>query len=146
MKKVIVCGGRRYANRSFVKKILDISHSSITISCVVHGGAGAFDPDTGEVLYGADLLAGEWAMENGIKIKDYTVTSADWKRYGKRAGILRNMQMFDHENPDYVIAFPGGTGTRQMVEYALNHGKEVLDANSLKIIKPYEPPSLEDFY
>lgn len=144
MKKILVCGGRRYANYRFVDQILDIVHKSVRISCIVHGCAGKYDID-GIPIYGADILAGDWAIRNNIPVKEYPVTAEEWNRYKKRAGILRNYKMLDHENPDFIVAFPGGSGTKNMVEYSLANGKDVLDAQTLKII-PGTKPSLEDFY
>ena len=42
----------------------------------------------------------------------------DWKKYGKKAGPLRNQQMLEEGKPDLVVAFPGGNGTADMVRRA----------------------------
>ena len=103
---VIVCGGRNYKDYCRVKKVLDVVNRTYKNLRIVHGGAP-----------GADSLADRWAKECNIPVKTY---KADWKKYGKAAGPIRNKQMLDEEKPDYVIAFPGGKGTQNMVEQALN--------------------------
>lgn len=35
--------------------------------------------------------------------------------YGKRAGMMRNLNMLDVGQPDLTVAFPGGSGTEDMV-------------------------------
>ena len=43
---------------------------------------------------------------------------AHWKAHGKSAGPIRNRWMLVYAKPDYVIAFPGGVGTENMVKQA----------------------------
>lgn len=52
---------------------------------------------------------------------------ADWDKYGKRAGYLRNVQMLDEGKPDLVVAFPGGKGTAMMVKLAKERGVRVIE-------------------
>lgn len=73
---------------------------------------------------GADTVAEEWAVYQGIKTEIYP---ADWSKYGKRAGFIRNSQMLDEGNPDLVIAFPGGAGTNMMIELAREKGVKVIE-------------------
>lgn len=84
---------------------------------VVHGGAR-----------GADTLAGE-------AVRDYSwvnveVYPADWEKYGKRAGYLRNAQMADLE-PDVCLAFfktgAGNKGTQMMADLCRKRGILVIE-------------------
>jgi len=43
---------------------------------------------------------------------------ADWGKYSKSAGYIRNKQMLAEGKPDLVVAFPGGKGTANMVKLA----------------------------
>jgi len=61
---------------------------------------------------GADSLAERFAATRGWGIRRFP---ADWHRWGKRAGVLRNQQMIDEFKPDIAVAFPGGRGTADMV-------------------------------
>lgn len=56
---------------------------------------------------GTDKLALRYVIENSDKIFDYKIFYADWKKYGLRAGPIRNEEMikisthllaFEHEN------------------------------------------------
>lgn len=50
---------------------------------------------------GVDMIADEVGRELGFEIKKYP---ADWSK-GRQAGMLRNIEMLQKENPDIVIAF-----------------------------------------
>lgn len=74
--------------------------------------------------HGADELATLYAQKNNI---NYTVRYANWDKYGKAAGAVRNKEMLTLDNPDCIIAFTGGKGTAHMVEIATKAGIEVID-------------------
>jgi hypothetical protein len=111
VKKVLCCGGRKYDDRITVKRTLDGLNEQGGISMVIEGGA-----------FGADLLSREWAEYRGILV---TTVRADWGRYGPSAGPLRNSKML-LLSPDLVVAFPGGSGTQNMVMQARSAGVDVL--------------------
>jgi hypothetical protein len=67
---------------------------------------------------GADTLAGEWAKARGITV---LACPADWKKWGKMAGPIRNKEMLTY-TPDGVVALPGGKGTEDMVMQAVAAG------------------------
>ena len=113
--KVLVCGGRDYADKARVNEALGIVHRKCKITELIHGAAR-----------GADTLAGEWAKENGIKVSAFP---ADWEKHKKAAGPIRNQKMLDDAKPEAVVAFPGGSGTKDMLLRAQLSG--------LKIWKPY---------
>ena len=100
-KRIIVCGGRDYDNQ----KILDFALSALTQKndVIVNGGAT-----------GADRMAREWAKRNGRIPETHP---ADWSKFGKRAGPIRN-RLMAWLGADKVIAFKGGRGTMDMVRVA----------------------------
>jgi len=102
--RVLVCGGRNYRDRKRVFAVLDSVHDASKIACIIEGGAN-----------GADQIAHDWAVERGV---DWEMHPADWDRYGKLAGPLRNAHMLTR-NVDLVVAFPGGKGTSDMVTRAV---------------------------
>ena len=106
--KVLVCGGRDYADYERLYQILDDFNKGYPGLQICHGGAR-----------GADILAGGWAAERGVPC---TVFPADWGRYGRGAGPIRNKQMLDEFKPNMVIAFPGGAGTQNMIRLARKAG------------------------
>lgn len=72
---------------------------------------------------GADNISEQWAIEAGCA---NATVMADWDNYGTRAGPLRNEWMM-RLNPDLIIAFPGGTGTANMIKLAKEAGVEVIE-------------------
>lgn len=107
--KALVCGGRTYRDADTVFRVL----SGYPITHIVHGGAR-----------GADTLADQYARKAGLPVAEYR---AKWHTYGKAAGALRNAEMLADGRPHIVIAFPGGTGTADMVRRAKRAGVPVVE-------------------
>src|SRR5262245_24499598 len=110
--RVLVCGGRDYADSQTLADTMSRLRAERGISVVIAGGAR-----------GADTLAEEWAKANGIEC---IVFHADWATLGRSAGPIRNKRMLDEGRPDLVVAFPGGRGTSDMTRRALDAGIEVI--------------------
>lgn len=110
--RLIVCGGRDYANAEFVNATLDHVLESRGIACIIEGGAK-----------GADRLARAWAASRGVSVETF---NADWKKHGApAAGPIRNKQMIVEGKPHGVIAFPGDRGTANMIAQAEGYGLKV---------------------
>ena len=103
--KLAVIGSRSFHNYAFMCDIL----KWYDISSIISGGAR-----------GADKLAEQYAMEHSIPIK---VFPANWDKYGKRAGFLRNEQIIDA--CDEVVAFWDSisSGTAHSLKLAEEKGK-----------------------
>lgn len=112
-RRVLVCGGRDYADYWTVFEVLDGQHKSDPISCLIEGGA-----------LGADRFARRWATDRGVRLQTF---DADWMKYGRSAGPIRNKAMLAVGRPDLVIAFPGGRGTANMVRQAREFDIPVLE-------------------
>lgn len=71
---------------------------------------------------GADRLGERWAYENGITVEVYR---ADWDKYGKAAGMIRNSEMV--ENASALVAFWDGEsrGTADTISKAEQKGLQV---------------------
>jgi hypothetical protein len=98
-RKAIVCGGRDYADADMAEYLL----TWLAPAAIAHGDAR-----------GADRLAHDWAIRHGVVVTRYP---ADWS-LGRKAGPLRNQHMLEDFKPDFVVAFPGGRGTADMVKRA----------------------------
>lgn len=116
--RVVVSGGRDFTDKDFVYGSLDHVHSKTPITSMVQGEAD-----------GVDRLCKQWAIERGIPTIN---CAADWDKHGKKAGILRNIEMVDLHNPELAIIFPGGKGTAHMTGVVRKKG-----------LKRYIPPYKE---
>jgi hypothetical protein len=112
-KRVIVCGGRDYADVAWLDAILSTVWRKHPDAELVEGGAR-----------GADRLAAEWATARGVP---HLRVPADWDRYGKAAGPRRNEAMAALDGVVGVVAFPGGNGTKHMVRTAKARGLPVYE-------------------
>lgn len=111
-QRVLVCGGRDYDNAESLNAVLDAAHYANPIVCLIHGAAR-----------GADTLAADWALAHGVLCNAYP---ADWERDRKAAGPIRNRRMLDLGKPHLVLAFPGGSGTADMIKQATKAGVPVV--------------------
>ena len=105
--KILITGSRTWTDKKIILKALS---KQLDILYIIHGGAR-----------GADSLAGEAARELKLDVKVYP---AEWNKYGKRAGYLRNKQMLDTEKPDLVLAFhkDSSRGTQHTINLARERG------------------------
>lgn len=71
---------------------------------------------------GVDQLGEEWAERHGIPVKRFP---ADWKKYGRRAGPLRNQTMASYADALIAIWDGKSKGTRSMIDEALREKLEV---------------------
>lgn len=99
---VIIAGSRNVTEYSIVA--FAIENSKFEIDNVISGKAK-----------GVDELGEKWAKSRNIPIIEYP---ADWKKYGKSAGVIRNEQMA--KAADALIAIWDGksSGTFNMIQNA----------------------------
>lgn len=123
IKRVVIAGCRDYDNYNEAKEFIDFCICNIRKEneiVIVSGGAS-----------GADAIGEQYAKENGFKVEKHP---ADWKKYGRAAGPIRNKQMA--EISDYVICFwdNKSRGTKSMIEYAKKLNRRV----KIKIIRQFK--------
>jgi hypothetical protein len=113
--RVLVCGSRTWDDPTAMYMVLDgYSQRGSRITTLIHGKAK-----------GADLMADAWALgEEDIEIVPFP---ADWEKFGKRAGFVRNKRMLDEGKPNLVLAFVDkplaeSRGTAMMVDLARQAG------------------------
>ena len=108
MIKVIIAGTRDFNDYAFLKKNLDYFLQGINPNNeeieIVSGNAR-----------GADKLGERYAKEHNLPVKLFP---ANWDKYGKRAGYLRNQEMANYS--DMLIAFwdEKSKGTKHMIDIA----------------------------
>ena len=126
--KVLVCGGRTYGlNKEERDKIYNVLYEQLCPLPSDDGLDGSWLPphDLHIIAGGAsgvDTVAIDWAIVNWVH---FTEVRADWTKYKKAAGYIRNAEMLKL-NPDLVIAFPGGKGTANMIGLAEIAGVKVI--------------------
>lgn len=114
--RIVVAGSRTFTDMELMHTTLSpwLFRSDVTI---VHGGAK-----------GADRMAALLALDSGTACEEFP---ADWGRYGKAAGMIRNKAMVD-SGVDRVIVFYGpnpasgcgrrSAGTANTEDYARSKG------------------------
>lgn len=108
MIKVIIAGTRDFNDYAFLKKNVDYFLQGINPNNeeieIVSGNAR-----------GADKLGERYAKEHNLPVKLFP---ANWDKYGKRAGYLRNQEMANYS--DVLIAFwdEKSKGTKHMIDIA----------------------------
>lgn len=106
MFKVIIAGGREFKDYDTLRSYCDHCLKNQTEVEIVSGCAN-----------GADKLGERYAMERGYAVAKF---AADWNRFSKRAGYIRNTEMGEYA--DALIAFWDGEskGTKHMIDIANN--------------------------
>lgn len=109
--RVIIAGSRKFENYRLLEHKCDNILKNVKDVEIVSGGA-----------YGADRYGEMYSVERGHKLKRFL---ADWDQHGKKAGMLRNIEMAEYA--DALIAFWDGksAGTKHMIEEAKARGLKV---------------------
>lgn len=112
--KLIVAGSRSFNDYELLSRTLFAIAEDVdpTIEISIVSG----------MAKGADMLAAQFAKEHNIKLYEFP---ADWDRYGKRAGYLRNEEMANASNGLLVFWDGESKGTKHMIETMLAMGKPV---------------------
>jgi hypothetical protein len=116
--RVLVCGGRRFNDALLLNRTL----TEIAVKCADEGRSVRIAHGNAD---GADSLADRWAEEANVPREPF---NAEWARYGRAAGPMRNARMLGSFKPHLVVAFEGGAGTEDMVRKAKAAGVPVLYA------------------
>lgn len=105
---VIIAGSRVFNDYQMLARHCDYLFSAHKPTSIISGTAR-----------GADTLGERYAKERGIPVQRFP---AQWDKYGKRAGYLRNQEMLDHAD-GLIAAWDGKSkGTAHMIEIAKQKG------------------------
>lgn len=119
--KLIIAGSRNFLDYDYLVKVLNESNLINSVEEVVCGMAR-----------GADLLGKRFAEEHNIPVKEFP---ADWNKYGKRAGYIRNQQMAEY-GTDVLVFWDGiSRGTKHMTDISRKMGLpvSVINYNQLQL-------------
>lgn len=114
MFKLVVAGSRSFADFDRLSADLDylLSKKSPDEVEIVSGGAS-----------GADALAERYARSRGLAFRAFP---ADWRRWGKLAGPIRNRQMADYGSAVVVYWDGRSRGSADMISSASAAGLRVV--------------------
>jgi YspA, cpYpsA-related SLOG family len=109
--RILICGDRNWTDQTLIEVVLEGHYRRARLDrkqlVLIEGCAR-----------GADKVACEWGP-NGLVGMTHEHFPAEWDKYGKSAGPIRNRQMADEGKPDIVYAFhddlAGSRGTIDMV-------------------------------
>lgn len=107
--KTIIAGGRDITDYGLVCEA--VKASGIEITEVVSGCAR-----------GVDRLGERWAGKNGVHVESFP---AQWTKFGKAAGPLRNAEMAAYADALIAIWDGQSKGTKDMIEQAEKCGLHV---------------------
>ena len=104
-KKILIAGSREYDNYEEAEAVLDALVKDHVGECDIVILSGA--------CRGTDMIGEKYAKEHGFEIRRYP---ADWKRYGRAAGPIRNEEMV--READVIICFWDGEsrGSRSLIK------------------------------
>ena len=112
IKRIVVAGCRYYNDYEQAKEFIEICISKIRKEYTLIFISGCCS--------GADMLGERFAKENGFEIERYP---ADWIKYGKSAGPIRNKKMA--QVGDFFICFWDykSNGTKSMIDFVKSENK-----------------------
>lgn len=113
--KLAIVGSRTFDDLNKFHKIIQILKNNYTFSLIVSGGAK-----------GADSMGEKYADDNNIP---KLILKADWKKFGKRAGFIRNVDII--KNCDLCVAFWDGNshGTKHDIKLCKEMNKPCIVYN-----------------
>lgn len=111
--KLIIAGSRNYSPspEDIDRQFDDFLLVKSDITEVVSGGAAGAD-DAGEA----------WAAVNGLPVKRFP---ANWKKYGRAAGPIRNAEMADYADAALVFWRNQSSGSANMIANMVAEDKPV---------------------
>ena len=110
--RIIFCGDRWWTDRESIAEVMHTLIDAFATFTVIEGEAR-----------GADLIAKAIARSYDLPVASF---KADWDRFKKAAGPIRNAEMLYHGRADGVVAFHKNimtsSGTKNMVMQARKAG------------------------
>lgn len=101
---ILGCGSHKAVNVPYVRTVMDGYLFTYGKVMVITGAAK-----------NTDRVIEDWARD---REQIYVGIPAEWKVFGKAAGMKRNKEMPELIRPNFIVAFPGGRGTQGMVDHA----------------------------
>ena len=125
--RILVCGDRKWDNHELIQdKFREVAGKEEEL-IIIHGCCSGADEQSEAVLWHVRRVC-KICVDSTCRF-DVVRFPADWDKYGKAAGPIRNQQMIDEGKPDIVLAFHNNIakskGTMDMIKRANAAGIEV---------------------
>ena len=123
--RVLCCGDRNWQSFEIIRRELEKFPKDTEIIQGCANGADKMSANISKILK-LKLIS---SSDNDDCISNPGFP-ANWKRYGRGAGPIRNKQMLDEGKPNLVLAFhndiKNSKGTKNMIEQAGKRGIKVI--------------------
>lgn len=118
--KTIIAGSRSIDDFKLLEQAIEAAPFDVTD--VVSGGARR----------GVDVLGERWAKQRALPL---TIVLANWAKYGRAAGLIRNEEMARHYQVEACIVVWDGKspGSRHMIRTARKFGLKLFIADITKL-------------
>ena len=110
--KVIIAGGRDFDNYPLLQRICNQVLNGEKDIEIISGTAR-----------GADSLGEQYTQDNGMKVKQFP---AEWKKFGRFAGPIRNAHMAQYAGTLIVIWDGKSRGTKNMIGLAKRESLQII--------------------
>jgi hypothetical protein len=108
--KLLVAGGRDFQDKMLLNHWLDRYHRKYGKDLIIIQGCAR----------GADLMAKEWAISRGVIYRNFP---AQWGKYGKKAGYIRNAEMWKEAQMGIIFWDSISKGTGHSLVLSSIHNK-----------------------
>ena len=108
--RIIIAGSRDFSDYVFLQTSMDAFASDTQVT-VLSGTAR-----------GADRLGERWARSVGAPIERYP---AQWSKYGKSAGVIRNVEMASAADTLALFWDGSSRGSAHMLSFAKKKGLDI---------------------
>jgi len=109
-----VSGGRNFFDRRLSFQILDETHRSRPIACIVSGGAE-----------GADSLAEAWADANRVPLRIFYPNWHNGGKFSRWGGFERNKLIVENSSDCLIFWDSKSKGTKNIIENCRKIGKQL---------------------
>lgn len=133
--RIIIAGGRDFVDYEYLdRSVLKVIHQLECNNLKTGLNSSNMEEERNQIKIvsgkarGADTLGERFGNKCGFEIKEFP---ANWDKYGKSAGFIRNEEMAKFASSDdsygVLIAFWDGKskGTMNMIDHAKQYGLEV---------------------
>lgn len=112
MHRIIIAGSRGFTNYKLLTQVLSqyINGMETSEIEIISGTAR-----------GTDQLGEQFAKENNLKLTRFP---ADWSKYGKSAGYIRNSKMAEYAAQEYGVLFAFWDGESRGTQHMINLAKK----------------------